>query len=113
MYRLFGLAAGAALTIAFIDSVVSNPENILDINDYYEYDQLPENKDFQIYGVLKPSSFYLNPDTNNYHFTLTNYEKEVDVIYKGFLPMELKEGENLIITCYLPNKKNRSRIVAH
>lgn len=113
MYRAFGIGFSTVCLIATIDSIVSKPTNILDINDYFEFDSLQENEDFQVYGLLKPGSFYFNQNTKSFHFTLTNLKQEVDVIYKGEIPYEFKEGENLILTCYVPNIKNKSRIIAH
>ena len=45
--------------------------------------------------------------------TITNFKKEIDIVYKGELAVELKEGENTIFNAYLPNKNNKSKIVAY
>ena len=45
--------------------------------------------------------------------TITNFKREVDIIYKGELAVELKEGENTIFNAYVPNIKDKEKIVAY
>ena len=65
------------------------------------------------YGLIEPNSLFYDSNSNVYHFTITNHKDTVDIIYKGHLPLEMKEGENIIATGYFTNSKRRDKIIAH
>ena len=67
---------------------------------------------FELYGVIQPGSLRYDPSRNSYQFRLTNFKKEVLVVFKGSSTFELKEGDNLIMTGYMPNESERYKVVA-
>ena len=42
---------------------------------------------------------------------LTNLEQEIEVLYRGTLNFETKEGETVVITGYFPDAENRKRMI--
>ncbi len=64
------------------------------------------------YGIVQPDSFRFDTTTENYFFTLTNFKDTIDVVYKGQIAIEFKEGENLILTAYRPSDEIKDKIIA-
>jgi hypothetical protein len=56
---------------------------------------------------------YYDVETDLQTFTLTNFKHSVDVLYRGSVHLEVKEGENIILHAYLPDEKNRQKIIAY
>lgn len=59
-----------------------------------------------------PNTFRYDLNTKKYYFTITNNKQELDIIYQGIIPPEFKEGENLILTGYIPNINNKKVIIS-
>lgn len=60
---------------------------------------------------MKPGSFTVKRGTLETKFTLTDFESEVEVFYKGATKFEFKEGETLILTAYTPDLANRGKVI--
>ena len=43
LYKIFGIAVVTTCGIATIDSIVSKPQTIIDLHDYYQMDSIREN----------------------------------------------------------------------
>ena len=45
-------------------------------------------------------------------FTVTDQETSIKVNYKGKSKFEFKEGEVIILSCYMPNSTEKDKVVA-
>ena len=61
---------------------------------------------------MKPGTFRLDARSNNYYFTITNFKQEVDVVFRAAVGAMFKEGDNVVLTAYLPNRDNQHKIIA-
>ena len=64
------------------------------------------------YGIVKPDSFRFDSKSNNYFFTMTNFKDEIDITYRGKTSVNFKEGDNVVLTGYLPNPANKTKVLA-
>ena len=60
---------------------------------------------------MKPGTLTFDPSMRCYKFTATDFERDMNVIYRGDLAFETREGESLIMSGYFPNVYDRSRMV--
>ena len=42
---------------------------------------------------------------------MTNFKDTIDIDYQGPIKSQFKEGDKLVLTAYLPNVKQKSRLV--
>ena len=103
---------GINISYIFINSILWKPSIIYDISDFLGDPQITTDHIFQLYGILKQNSLEYDPSSNCYRFVLTNFKNDISVIFKGIASVELKEGDNVIITGYLPNVENKCKVVA-
>ena len=112
LYSGILLLCSINVSYTFINSLLWKPSIIYDISDFIRDPQITSEHIFQLYGILKQNSLEYDSASNCYRFTLTNFKNEISVIFKGIASIELKEGDNVIITGYLPNNDEKCRVVA-
>jgi cytochrome c-type biogenesis protein CcmE len=60
--------------------------------------------------VVKPGTFSVKRGTLETKFTLTDFENEVEVFYRGATKFEFKEGETLVLTAYTPDLSKKGKV---
>ena len=80
------------------------------IEDYLNNTTIKENEKFQVAGIIKPGSIEIKRGTLDVKFVLTNFDDDLTVIYKGETKFEFKEGETLVLTAYVPDKKQKKKV---
>lgn len=61
---------------------------------------------------MKPGTLSYNSVSKSWAMMLTNLKHDIEVLYKGSLNFETKEGETIIITGYFPNADDKQRMIA-
>ena len=112
LYTGILLFSGINISFTLLNSLLWKPSIIYDISDFLEDSQISAEHIFQVYGIMKQNSLEYDPGSNSYRFVLTNFKNEISVIFKGLASIELKEGDNVIVTGYVPDEEDRGRIVA-
>lgn len=62
--------------------------------------------------MVVPESFHYDANTGAYIFKITNFKDTIDVVYKGKTKLQFKEGDNVVLTGYLPNSDIKNRVIA-
>ena len=63
--------------------------------------------------MVKPGTLHFDSYSKTYRFVGTDHEgNEVNVIYRGKVAFETKEGETVVLVAYLPDAENRVSVVA-
>lgn len=44
-------------------------------------------------------------------FILTDFINDIEVFYRGATKFEFKEGETLILNAYMPDKRNKNKVI--
>ena len=61
---------------------------------------------------MKPGTIRIKPGTLEYRFTVTDFKNEIDVLYKGAMPVAFKEGDMAIMGGFLADPKTAKTFVA-
>ena len=61
--------------------------------------------------MVKPGTLTYDPKIKCYKFSLTDFQRDIGVIYRGDLAFETKEGETMVLTSYFPNVYDRSKMI--
>ena len=112
IYSLVLLFCALNLSYTFMNSLFWKPSIIYDISDFINDPEIRSNNIFKIYGVLKQNSIEYDTCSNCYRFEITNFKEDISVIFKGVASLELKEGDNVILTGYLPDENDKHLVVA-
>ena len=59
--------------------------------------EFPENYVFRVGGVVLDGSLIKSKNTMNVKFTITDYERNLDISYTGILPDLFREGQGVVI----------------
>ena len=62
--------------------------------------------------MIKPGTLYIDNLTGTCSFVGTDGENEIDVLYRGTVPFECKEGSTIVSSCYFPTSGDKTRVVA-
>lgn len=62
---------------------------------------------------MKPGTFQVKRGTLETRFSLTDFQNDVEIFYRGATKFEFKEGETMVITAYVPDIKNKNRVTFH
>lgn len=89
------LVAGLSLALAFILFALSK-----NINLFFTPTQLlaepVTDKTVRIGGMVKRDSYKMDAELNN-QFTITDFQHEIKVSYRGILPDLFKEGQGVVV----------------
>ncbi len=58
--------------------------------------EAPEDRAFRLGGMVKEGSIQREADSLRVHFVLTDYAKDVPVVYEGILPDLFREGQGVV-----------------
>ena len=100
-----------------VTSLANSKDTILNMKDLMTRDDLKENDTFQVvksvykYGIVKPGTLTFDQKMGAYRFVLTDFERDTNVVYRGELAFETREGESIIINGYFPDVLERSRLI--
>ena len=111
LYKLFFLGVVSQTIYVIISRMGDSQETILSLKDLMTREDLRDNDTFKVYGVVKPGTLSYEPKLECYKFVLSDFERDVSVMYRGDLAFETKEGETLVLTGYFPNIFDKSRMV--
>ena len=59
--------------------------------------EFPENYIFRIGGVVEDGSLDKSKESMNVKFSITDYEKSINISYNGILPDLFREGQGVVI----------------
>ncbi len=59
--------------------------------------EFPENYIFRIGGVVEDGSLNKSKESMNVKFSITDYEKSINISYNGILPDLFREGQGVVI----------------
>ena len=59
--------------------------------------EFPENYIFRIGGVVEDDSLDKSKESMNVKFSITDYEKSINISYNGILPDLFREGQGVVI----------------
>ena len=65
--------------------------------------EFPDNYVFRVGGVVLDGSLTKSKDTMNVKFSITDYDKSLDITYTGILPDLFREGQGVVIRGKLGN----------
>ena len=111
LYKLFFLVIAGQAIYVIANKLTESSETILNMKDLLTREDLKDNDTFKVYGAVKPGTLTFDPKIGCYKFVMTDFERDISVIYRGELAFETREGETMIITGYFPNIFDRSRLV--
>ena len=100
-----------------VTTLANTKDTVLTMKDLMTREDLKANDTFQVvgghykYGVVKPGTLTYDHKVGAYRFSLTDFERETSVIYRGELAFESREGESIIINGYFPDVFDRSRMI--
>ena len=105
--RLFFLASVVLVTISFLIFIYFNlKQNILYFktpSEIFITNQIEDNSMIRVGGMVKKDSIRQNNE--EIRFILTDYKKELIVVYSGAVPNLFSEGQGAVVEGILNDKK--------
>ena len=95
-----GLISAAILTFKAFDE---NMMFFINITDAVERNNIPNNKDIRIGGLVIEGSIYRQPGNMTMSFSLTDNKNDLKVNYTGVVPDLFREGQGVIAHGRLDN----------
>ncbi len=95
-----GLISAAILTFKAFDE---NMMFFINITDAVERNNIPNNKDIRIGGLVIEGSIYRQPGNMTMSFSLTDNKNDLKVNYTGIVPDLFREGQGVIAHGRLDN----------
>jgi cytochrome c-type biogenesis protein CcmE len=111
IYRAIGIVASIHILGLVIGNKIFQKALTMSVVDYYQNTFVKENQQFQIAGVIKPGTFTVKRGTLETKFTITDFENDIEVFYRGATKFEFKEGETIILSAFLPDINNKKKVV--
>eukprot|EP01016_Furgasonia_blochmanni_P030776 TRINITY_DN3192_c0_g1_i1.p1 TRINITY_DN3192_c0_g1~~TRINITY_DN3192_c0_g1_i1.p1 ORF type:complete len:238 (+),score=26.54 TRINITY_DN3192_c0_g1_i1:54-767(+) len=111
LYRLLIVASLIHILATVGGSLFAERVVMMSVSDYVSNITLNENEVFKLFGAVKQGSIQMKRGALDTKFVVTDYKNEIEVIYSGTAKFEFKEGETIVLTGYVPDTRNRNRIV--
>lgn len=80
---------------------------------YFLQNSCSENNFYNVAGVVKPNSININKGTDELNFIITDYQHELTVYYKGVIPPNFLEGNTVISTGSITDRKKPNILIAN
>lgn len=94
LYMVLGILVGVGVATAFGLQAFRHSIGFRSPAEVVEQG-IPPGKRFQLGGMVKKGSVQRTPGTLEIHFIVTDFQKEVPVVYKGVLPDLFKENSGV------------------
>jgi len=123
LYKLIMMTSLVQLLYFGLKSYSSADSTILSVLDLLSREDLKDDDTFKLvriftlfdrkYCVVKPGSLSYDSYSNTYKFVGTDHKGNgINILYKGDLKFETREGETVVLTGYLPDADNRTQMIA-
>ena len=96
-------ALSIILTIFLLKTLRNNVLYFYSPSEVSKSDENSFKNNIRLGGMVKPGS--VEPDNNEIKFIVTDYEKEIIVIYQGTVPALFAEGKGVVAEGKLQDKK--------